>query len=524
MRMLSNRQLVQVIYDRYCKPRLKQIEDPVGSQEDILRRILKRAKGTVFGKQHGFADIDSLRSFQSKVPVTTYEYMQPFVSRVMGGEENILFPDKTMIMLVTSGTTGSPKLYPFSEYRVKEIIFGAFETTGFYIMHTGNYDVMEGKRLSFPAPPSLGQRIGQYEVAFYSGALTVAPIPAELQKLVEGREDRRVPPREIDKILDWDKKFYLTARHAVAADIRSTGGVTSNVVSLLRKISTQYLDRLLADPELDAKTKARLRDVSTAGEINLQELWPNFRVVSSSGVSVTPFRRIIRKLVGDVDIWDYYLATEGELGGQVFPDKGMIPNIARVFFEFITDDKEDAEPIPLSDVKLRTPYRVLITTFGGFYRYDIGDLVEFTDTKTPVFTVISRKKSLVSLAGERLSEEIILRAIELVCEHQGISFVDFALLPEITEDVIRYRIFIEFTQPPDDLEDFTSKVDALLANMNIHYAAQRQANVLHLPVIIPVQPGGFEVLLQKMDKVIGQTKVPRRLTPELSQMIPILKV
>ncbi|MFX1474363.1 MAG: GH3 auxin-responsive promoter family protein [Promethearchaeota archaeon] len=520
---MSTKQLIHIIYDRYCKPRLKQLEDPLGTQEKILRKILSRAKDTAFGKQHGFADIASIDEFQRHIPVTTYDYMQPFVARTMAGEENILFPDKTMCMLVTSGTTGTPKLYPFSEYRVKEFIFGAFETTGYYVVHTGNYDLMEGKRLTFPAPPSLGEKIGQYDVAFYSGALTVAPIPPELQKLLEGRESRRVPPREVDTILDWDKKFYLTARYAVAADVRSAVGLTSNMVSLLRKISTEYLDRLLADPELDAETKARLRDVSTDGVLNLQELWPKLSLLISSGVSVTPFRRIIRKLIGDVDIWEGYLATEAELGGMIFPDKGMIPNISRVFFEFIADDVEGAEPIPLSDVKLRTPYRVLITTFGGFYRYDIGDLVEFTDIQTPVFTVISRKKSIVSLAGERLSEEIILRVLERACEQRGIGFIDFALLPEITEDVIRYHIFIEFTEPPDDLEEFTGDIDARLARANIHYAAQRQANVLHLPVIIPVQPGGFEVLLRKMKKVVGQTKVPRRLTPDLIQMIPTLK-
>jgi hypothetical protein len=522
--MLSNKQLIQVIFDRYCKPVLKELEDPLGTQEKILRKILKRAKGTVFGKEYGFADIRSIEDFQRQVPVTDYNIMQPFVARVMQGEENILFPDKTMCMLVTSGTTGSPKLYPFSEYRVKEIIFSVFEASAFYVIFSGNYDVMDGKRLAFPAPPSLGEKIGEYDVAFYSGALTVAPIPPELQKLVEGREDRRIPPRDVDKILDWDKKFYLTARYAVASDIRSTAGVTSNIVSLLRKISTQYLDRLLADPELDAKTRARLRDVSTDGVINLRELWPKFSVVTSSGVSLTPYKRIIHKLIGEVDIREHYLATEGELGGQVFMDKGMIPNVSRIFFEFIADEEKDAEPIPLSDVKLRTPYRILITTLGGFYRYDIGDLVEFTDTQTPVFTVISRKKSIVSLAGERLSEEIILRVLERACEQRGIGFIDFALLPEITEDIIRYHIYIEFTKPPDNLEEFTEELDARLGRANIHYAAQRQANVLHLPTIIPVQPGGFEVLLKKMKKVVGQTKVPRRLTPELSRMIPTLKV
>ncbi len=519
---MSQTAIVKAIYDRFCRPMLKQLEDPVGSQEKCLRRVLNRAKGTVYGKQHDFSSIRSIEEFQRTVPINTYESLQPYIARTMQGEMNVLFPDKILCFLVTSGTTGDSKLFPFGEQRVEDTIVNVLRSAAFYVVHHDRWDTLEGYRLVFPAPSSLGQKIGEYEVAFMSGALAVAPLPPRLQ-MFQTSERRRIPPLEVDNILDWDKKFYLTARHAVAADVRSATGITSNIVSLLRKISTDYLDRLLADPDVDSATKTRLREASSDGVIDLRKIWPDFRVLLHGGVSITPFRRAIHDLVGEIDLWEGYAATEGWLATQIYLDKGMMPYVGTMFFEFIPEDDEAATPIPLSDVTAGKPYRVLVTNSGGFYRYDIGDVIEFTGTDPLTLRVIGRKASIVSLAGERMSEELILRVLERVCRQHGIGFVDFALLPEVSAEVIRYHLFIEFTQLPDDLEEFTSQVDARLGQVNIMYGAQRQANVIHLPIIIPVQPGGFEALLKRQEKILGQTKVPRLLTLELSRLIPRLK-
>ncbi len=518
---MSQTAIVKAIYDRFCKPLLKQLEDPVGSQEKCLRNVLKRAKDTVYGKQHGFADIRSIEEFQRAVPINNFESLQPYISRAMAGEQNILFPDKILCFLITSGTTGDPKLFPFGEHRVQDTIINVLRSGAFYVVHHDRWDTLEGRRLVFPAPSSIGQKIGEYEVAFMSGALAVAPLPPQL-KMLQTSERRRVPPLEVDNILDWDEKFYLCARYSVSADVRSATGITSNIVSLLRKISTDYLDRLLADPEVDSVTKTKLRGAESDGVIDLQKIWPNFRVLLHGGVSITPFRRAIKDLMGEIDLWEGYAATEGWLATQIYLDKGMMPYVGTMFYEFIPEDDEAATPIPLSDVKAGKPYRVLVTNSGGFYRYDIGDVIEFTGTEPLTLRVVGRKASIVSLAGERMSEELILRALELVCRDFGIGFVDFALLPEVSAEVIRYHLFIEFTQLPDDFEDFTGQVDERLGAINIMYGAQRQANVIHRPIIIPVQPGGFEAMLKGQEKILGQTKVPRLLTLELSRLIPRL--
>jgi hypothetical protein len=519
---MSRAAIYKAIYDRFCQPLLKQLEDPAGSQEECLRQILDRAKGTLFGKDHGLGDIESVEEYQQRVPITTYSSLQPYIARTMKGEENILFPDKIACFLITSGTTGDPKLYPFGEQGSEEILVDAVRTGTFYIVHNDRYDLLDGPRLRFPAPSVVGQKVGKYQVAFISGALSVAPIPTQLSLLAQA-ERRVIPPDEVLNELDWSKRFYLTARYAVAADVRAVTGVSSNVVSLLRKISTGFLDQLLADPAVDDVTKTKLRRSAQDGILDLRKLWPNFRVVFHSGVSITPYRRVFHDLLGDADLWEAYGATEGWFGTQIYMDKDIFPYVDRVFYEFVPDDKKDSEPVLLSEVKVGTQYRVIVTTRGGLYRYDMGDLVEFTATGPPAFRVIGRKNSLVSLAGERMAEELFLRTLERACAQRGTGFVDFALLPEVSAETIRYHLFVEFTQVPQDLEEFTSFVDERLGLANIMYGAQRQANVLARPVIIPVQPDGFEVLLQRQKKVLGQTKVPRLLTPEMARLLPRLE-
>ena len=522
--MLSREAVVKAFYEKYCIPVIKRIEDPASTQKRCLRRILKRCKGTAFGQKHGFADIKSIKDYQSKVPITTYDEMQLYTARCIQGEENILFPDKTVSLVMTGGTAGTPKLYPLSSYRVEEIVMDSLRAAAYSVVHSGRYDVMDGKILVLTTPPSLGDGVGGYDVAFMTGALGAAQLPPQLQSRQSSDEERRVPPREVDKITDWDLKFYITARYAIKEDVRSAVGLTSNTVSLLRKIRYDFLDRLLKDPELDNDTKTRLRKVSQDGVVDLQELWPNFRLFSSGGVSITPYRRIIHDLIGDVSIWESYGATEASCGFQVFADKGIIPAMDTTFFEFIPDGEEETEPIPLSDVKRDTVYRVLVTTNGGFYRFDIGDIVTFSELDPPVYGEISRKGALVSLAGERLSEETILRALDRACEKHSTGYIEFALLPEVTTTFSRYHIFVEFTQEPSDINELTAVFDEQLVQLNMSYGAQRSANVISLPIIIPVQPGGFELLLQKQEKVLGSGKVIRLLTPELSRMIPRLKL
>src|SRR5262245_19643696 len=47
--------------------------DPITVQQQTLDRLVRRARRTQFGRDHGFDRIRSVRSFQKAVPVRTYE-------------------------------------------------------------------------------------------------------------------------------------------------------------------------------------------------------------------------------------------------------------------------------------------------------------------------------------------------------------------------------------------------------------------------------------------------------------------
>ena len=78
-------EVIKRFYEQLCQPLLKQLEDPQQAQEDCLAQILTRNKTTEFGKQHHFTDIKSIREYQQNIPITDYNYMQPYVAKTMKG-------------------------------------------------------------------------------------------------------------------------------------------------------------------------------------------------------------------------------------------------------------------------------------------------------------------------------------------------------------------------------------------------------------------------------------------------------
>src|SRR4051794_34492725 len=91
------RNVLGKIVARRVRARLNAFEDathhPREVQEALLRRIVERQAGTDFGKKHGFRAIQSAADFRRNVPVAGYEYVEPYIRRVMQGETNALLAD-----------------------------------------------------------------------------------------------------------------------------------------------------------------------------------------------------------------------------------------------------------------------------------------------------------------------------------------------------------------------------------------------------------------------------------------------
>ena len=83
------------------------------TQEASLRKIMEDNKDCELGKKYGFADIHSIKEFQDKVPISTFEDYAPLIDRMIdNNEENLITSKKIFRYCASSGSVGKPKLQP----------------------------------------------------------------------------------------------------------------------------------------------------------------------------------------------------------------------------------------------------------------------------------------------------------------------------------------------------------------------------------------------------------------------------
>ena len=87
--------------------------DPERYQRRTLQRIVNANAATTYGREHGFARINSVADFRAAVPINTYEELRPYVDRIADGSDpHALTADPVEMFTNTSGTTSKPKLIP----------------------------------------------------------------------------------------------------------------------------------------------------------------------------------------------------------------------------------------------------------------------------------------------------------------------------------------------------------------------------------------------------------------------------
>ena len=114
----------------------KWTQNPIATQENVLKGLLKKAKNTTFGQDHHFSQINNYSDFVRRVPIRDYEGLRPYVDRVVAGEADILWPGKPRYFSKTSGTTSGIKYIPISKESMPTHIKTAQNALYHYIYHS----------------------------------------------------------------------------------------------------------------------------------------------------------------------------------------------------------------------------------------------------------------------------------------------------------------------------------------------------------------------------------------------------
>jgi hypothetical protein len=499
-----------------------QLREPRLSQENTLRAILQRHAASEYGRRYGFGDIGAYESYRARVPVVTYEEIRPQVQRMMAGEADVLVRGAASYFSTTSGSTAAPKFIPGTQQTIKAGC-DALLARNAYLFHDHPGSV-QGRPLFIVGNASEGKT----EVGVGYGAMTGFGYYV-------GHMGFPGPPFPygLFTIPDYTSRYYCILRLALAArDLSAVFVYNASTLLLLLEAASARWDELLEDVESgrlttdpalpeelqqelqaslvpDPRRAAELRPLREAGP---RAWWPGLAALMCwKGGSLGFYQEKLRRWIGDLPVRDLgILASEVLLtigvddttpGGVLLPESG--------FFEFVPVGSGIEAARGCWDLEPGGEYRVLITTHGGLYRYDLEDVVrvEGEHAGMPLLGFRHRAGRVHSFTGEKLTEYQVTLAVQRAAQALGVSLQGFMAVP-MWESPPYYEVRAELTGSftRSVCRRLSSRIDAELKAANIEYASKRASGRLAPALLALVAPGGFERLRRRGGEQDGQYK------------------
>lgn len=462
----------------------KWASNPVETQKRLFWELISAAKDTEFGKDHDFASIKDAKDFATSVPVRDYEELNLYVSRMVAGEENILWPGKPLYFAKTSGTTSGAKYIPLTKSSMPSHIEAARNAILCYIHETGKSDFVDGKMIFLQGSPVLEEKNG-IKLGRLSG-IVAHFVPAYLQR-------NRMPSLETNSIEDWETKVDAIVEETVNEDMSIISGIPSWVQMYFEK--------------LQGKTGKKVG-----------EIFPNFNLFIYGGVNFEPYKAKFENLIGrKVDSIELFPASEGFFAFQdKRDDKGMLLLLdSGIFYEFIKADEfylDDHKRLTIGQVELNVNYVMIISTNAGLWAYNLGDTIQFTSLKPYKIIVSGRIKHFISAFGEHVIAKEVEQAMKDAMANYDASISEFTVAPQITpenDELPYHEWFIEFEKQPSDINNFALNLDESLQEQNSYYKDLIQGKILQQLKVTKVPAGGFQDYMKSIGKLGGQNKLPR---------------
>jgi GH3 auxin-responsive promoter len=457
----------------------------VEAQHKTLGYLVKEAKHTVFGADHQFESIHTYEDFKTRVPISDYEELRPYIDRVAAGEADILWKAKPQYFAKTSGTTSGVKYIPISKESMPEHIKAARNALLTYIHETGRAEFVKGKMIFLQGSPILTKKNG-INIGRLSG-IVAHLVPGYLQK-------NRMPSYKTNCIEDWEEKVEAIVAETIHEDMTLISGIPPWV--------QMYFDKLTE------KSNGK----------KIKDIFRNFQLFVYGGVNYEPYRAKIEASIGKkIDAIETYPASEGFIAYQDSQqEKGLLLLAdAGIFYEFIPSEEyynDHPTRLSLGEVKLDQNYALILSTNAGLWGYSIGDTVKFVSLNPYKIIVTGRIKHFISAFGEHVIGEEVEHALLSVANEEGVEITEFTVAPQVNPplgELPYHEWFVEFGKEPKDLTAFGKKVDEVLQQKNIYYFDLIEGNILQQLKVRSLQKDSFVNYMKAQGKLGGQNKVPR---------------
>ena len=156
------------------------------------------------------------------------------------------------------------------------------------------------------------------------------------------------------------------------------------------------------------------------------------------------------------------------------------------YYEFRDGD----EVVPLEGVQAGRRYAMLISSCNGLWRYELGDVVEFTSTDPYRIRVAGRTRQFINAFGEEVVMENAERAVTVAAEATGAVVSEYTAGPRYMTLHGRgaHEWIVEFGRAPESFDAFVQKLDGELMRLNSDYEAKRRSTMA--PPEMHVVPAG----------------------------------
>lgn len=495
-------------------------------QEKFLLNLLQAHQNTELGQKYGLKDIQTIDQFREQVPVLPYSSYEPYTERIANGEQNILTADPVVFLNRTSGSTGKYKFIPVTRRFQTSLGWANLISIGFLSAALRSRGKQFGPLLATNPAEKPGLTSGN--VKYGSGVTGVL----HMGKLLY--EPFYAYPFETLQISDSLSRHYVCLLFALKN--LSMRGMATNFPMLILRLCNYletYADELIQDiqkgtitswlkiePELrvqlerqwsaDPTRASQLQGIlKSEGQLTPKLAWPNLSYVATArgGTSDFYFERFPTYL-GDTPQFGAVFATaEGTL--SIYPDvntDGSVLAIETGFFEFIPQDQwEEEHPKTLlaNEVRPGELYRILMTNYSGFYRYDIGDVVEVVGfyEQAPLIVFRYRRGGLLSSTSEKTTEFQATQVMQALQQEFGLPLEDFCITLSENEFPSHYLVNIELasghTLPDPDA--FLTSFEQKLSQVNPYYEVKRRDQIPP-PRLRILAPGSFAVVRERQLK------------------------
>ncbi|KAE8708421.1 putative indole-3-acetic acid-amido synthetase GH3.8 [Hibiscus syriacus] len=423
-------------------------------QQSVLEEILTRNSETEYltwFKLNGATDSET---FKSRVPVITYEDLQPEIQRIANGDLSpILSAHPISEFLTSSGTSaGERKLIPTikEELDRRQLLYsllmpvmnlqlcaglGQRQGTLFVVCKIRNKDLRWS--LGSPRPHQLLQERSLQDSAVRSlerlhQPQRSNPLPGQVPGHVhpDALRSPRVPPSSSPRC-----------------------GVASGLLCAIRflQLNWQQLAQDIETGSLNPKIT-----YSSLSECIAKILKPSPNSLISFDVNYIP---TLDYYGGGLPLaCTMYASSECYFGLNLNPmckpsevSYTIMPSMA--YFEFLPHEPDSAgatltrdlpppKLVDLVNVEVGKEYELVITTYAGLYRYRVGDILRLTGfhNSAPQFHFVRRKNVLLSIDSDKIYEAELQMAVEnasrLLCKFNT-SVVEYTTMEESLNSVYR---------------------------------------------------------------------------------------